>query len=62
MSDINRKRVSNIFRNYSSNGKEYIMELNLNYSFDNSGSDRYVGKSINDIYEETKHIVFCNGE
>lgn len=44
-----------------SGGKEYRVELEPNYYFDLSGLDYTTVKSISQVYEVTKHIVFCNG-
>ena len=59
---MKNKRIYKITRFYNLIcGKQYKMELEQNYHFDNSGSDTFIGDSIFDIYNATIHIVFCDG-
>lgn len=55
------KRITNIRTTYGFWGKEYRVELEPNYCFGFSGLDYTTVKSMKQVYEVTKHIVFCNG-
>lgn len=55
------KRITKIRSIYGFWGKEYHIELEPNYFFDFNGLDYTTVNSVNQAFEATKHIVFCNG-
>ncbi len=58
---MNRGRIVKIRRNRSLWGIEYEIELGPDFSFDFSGSDRTIVFSVREVFEATKHIVYCDG-
>ena len=56
------KRINKITKYYNIfSGWQYKIQLEPNYWFDFSGCDVTICNSVNQIYEATKHIVFCDG-
>lgn len=55
------KRITKIRTIYGFWGKEYHIELEPNYFFDFNGLDYTTVNSVNQVFNVTKHIVFCNG-
>lgn len=55
------KRIAEIRKVYEGGLIQYRIQLCPNFSFDYSGSEVTYVLSIRDVYEATKHIVFCNG-
>lgn len=57
-----KNRIDKIFRVLCGGCIYTRIELKKNYYFDFSGSQSEDCLSIRDVYETTKHIVYCNGE
>ena len=55
------KRIAEIQKVFEGGLLQYRMKLCPNFSFDLSGSDVAYAMSIKELYELTKHIVFCDG-
>lgn len=53
------ERISKITKFYILAGIQYRVELESMFDF--SGFCITICNSIRDIYDSTKHIVFCNG-
>ena len=55
------KRIAEIQKVFEGGLLQYRMKLCPYFSFDLSGSDVAYAMSIKELYELTKHIVFCDG-
>lgn len=56
------KRIIVINKVYHGGEFMYKIELCLNFHFDFSGSQITYVTNVKEVYEVTKHIVFCNGD
>ncbi len=56
------RRIDSISKMFESGMIRYRVDLCQNHTFAMSGTDRQYCDSVNEIYQLTKEIVYCDGQ